>query len=515
MVALASLPEITMKSTTSPTPAPTTDYFHSLGNHTSHIWNIRSSAAASAALSPAAVISDFYLHENMSSTDNLQPGHTQINKSFPRHRALVCASLGSSCDIIARDLEAAVTGGGVVCRKRYAATARSHIHDTRRSTHFTTISAYQKHHLVSMSGLAGLVVSRWIGLRSARPHAIKTAKTHAELTAKYIHSALSCEILIGNRYYRDLPTLIAAFEVIGNSRTTVVGHGGFSTTANMTLGDVSPKNVAAAKTELLETYAAQIDRLLDAVRQYKHGFVSLESIRTDHEFVRLMRAYWHYCSLMMKIRSNFEESRENYDDYYDNTKSFFVVADVVSICANVPQLYNYDVAHLFDNSSQNYAKFVKTSKQTLVRLSNDGLTAAFLSFATIEPRMLTSEMTPKHGMKYLTTSMKSCANHIPSRHPLFGELRVRHREHIPRTARAVAADIGIPRSPTQALNVREYSPLYDTVENIRAGRSWPTAPVITSAAKAYADRQAVAVAVAAAAEIADGWVLCTRNRKRK
>jgi hypothetical protein len=222
---------------------------------------------------------------------------------------------------------------------------------------------------------------------------------------------------------------------------------------------------------------------------------------------------------MMKIRSNFEESSDNYDDYYDNTKSLFVVADVVSICAMVPHLYIYDVAHLFDNSSQNYAKFVKTSKQTLVRLSNDGLTTAFLSFATIEPRMLTAEMTPKHGMKYLTISMKSCANHIPSRHPLFGELRVRHREHIPRTADAVAADIGIPRSPTQTLNVREYSPLYDTVENIRAGRSWPTAPVITSAAKAYAARQAeaaaVAAAAAAAAEIADGWILCTRNRKRK
>ena len=501
-----------MKSTTSPAPDTTTEYTHTFSNNTSHTWNIRSSAPAA-----STVIEDFYLHGNMSSTDNRQPGHTQINKSFLRHHALVCASLGSSSDIIARDLEAAATGGGVVYRKRYtaaAARARAHTHDTRRATHFTTISAYQKRHIVSMSGLAGLVVSRWIGLRSARPHTIKTAKTHAELTAKYNHSALACEILIGNRYYRSLPSLIAAFEVIGNSRTNVVG-GGFITMANMTLGDLSPKNVAAAKTELLETYAAQIDRLLDAVRQYKHGFVSLQTIRTDPEFVRLMRAYWHYCSLMMKIQNNFEESCDNYDDYYDNTKSLFVVADVVSICVMVPQLYNYDVAHLFDNSSQNYAKFVKTSKQTLVRLSNDGLTAAFLSFATIEPRMVTSEMAPKHGMKYLTTSIKSCANHIPSRHPLFGELRVKLREHIPRTADAVDADIGIPRSPPPTRNVRGYSPLYDTVENIRAGRSWPTASVITSAAKAYTDRQAVAVAVAAAAEIADGWVLCTRNRKRK
>jgi hypothetical protein len=509
-----------MKSTTSPAPVTTTEYSHSVGNGISHTWNIRSSAATAA--TAATVIEDFYLHGNMSSTDNRQPGHTQINKSFPRHHALVCASLGSTRELITRDIVSTSHSLAVVCRKQYttaaaaaAARARAHAHDTRRSTHFTTISAYQKHHLVSMSGLAGLVVARWIGLRSAGPHTIKTAKTHAELTAKYIHSALACEILIGNRYYRGLPSLIAAFEVIGNSRTNVVGHGGFSVMANMTLGDVSPQNVAAAKTELVEIYAAQIDRLLDAVRQYKRGFVSIDSIRSDPEFTQLMRAYWHYCSLMMKIQNNFEESRDNYDDYYDNTKSLFVVADVVSICAMVPHLYNYDVAHLFDNSSQNYAKFVKTSKQTLVRLSNDGLTAAFLSFATIEPRMVTAEMTPKHGTKYLTTSMKSCANHIPSRHSLFGELRVKHREHIPRTADAVAADIGIPRYPTQTLNVREYSPLYDSVENIRAGRSWPTAPVITSAAKAYAARQAEAAAAAAAAEVADGWILCTRNRKRK
>jgi hypothetical protein len=172
---------------------------------------------------------------------------------------------------------------------------------------------------------------------------------------------------------------------------------------------------------------------------------------------------------------------------------------------------------LLDNAGQSYAKFVKTARQTLLRLSNDGLTTAFLSFATIEPQMITAEMAPKHGTKYLTTTLPSCANHIPSRHPLFGALRVKLREHIPRTADAVAADIGIPRSPPPTRNVRGYSPLYDTVENIRAGRSWPTASVITSAAKAYADRQAVAVAVAAAAaaaaEIADGWVLCTRKRK--
>jgi hypothetical protein len=129
--------------------------------------------------------------------------------------------------------------------------------------------------------------------------------------------------------------------------------------------------------------------------------------------------------------------------------------------------------------------------------------------------MVTAEMAPKHGTKYVTTSMPSCANHISSRDHLFGELRVKHRALIPRTADAVNAVIGIPRSPTLARNVRNYSPLHDTVENIRAGRRRDTTPMITSAARAYMERRAAAVATEAAAEAADGWMVVCSRCKRK
>ena len=497
-----------MKSTTSsapaPGPAPTTEYSHPLGNDMYHIWNIPSSSRSAPAA--ATAIEDFYLHENMSSANPKQNPHIQINKSFPRHHALVCASLDSTRELITRD-------DAVVCRKRYTTTtttAAAHAHDTRRETHFTTISAYQKHHLVSMSGLAGLLIARWTGVAGARAHTIKTAKTRAELTAKYIHSALACEFLIGNRYYRDLPRVIASL-----SMSKIVGNDNSRVMANFTSADVSPESVAATKTELLETYTAQIDRLLHAVRQYKHGFVSLQTIRSDPKFTQLMRAYWRYCNQVMKIHHNFEENRGDINEETFDTGRFFVSADICAVSAIVPQLYNYDIVHLFDSASQSYAKFVKTARHTLVRLSNDGLTAAFLSFAAIEPRMLTAEMAPKHGMKYLTTSMTSCANHIPSRHPLFGELRVKYREHIPRTARAVADDSGIPRLPPSIRNVRNYSPLYDTLENIRAGRRQGTTPMITSATRAYTERRTAAAATEAAAEAADGWVVVCSRRKRK
>jgi len=506
-------------------PATMTEYTHTLGNdmfriwntHTLgngmfHIWNIRSSSRSAAA---ATAIEDFYIHENMSSTNPKQNPHTQINKSFPRHHALVCASLDSTRVLIARR----DTGG--VCRKRYT-------NDDARTT------VYQKHHLVSMSGLAGLLIARWTGVTVARAHTIKTAKKHAELTAKYTHSTLACEILVGNRYYRDLPRVLASSSSsLSSSSSNIIGN--YNST-NLTPADVTPESVAATKTELLETYTAQIDRLLHAVAQYKRGFVGLQTIRSDPEFTRMMCAYWRYCKQLMKIHRNFEENRD--DDDYDGdsdgecfvaaadetfaTRRFFVSADVCAVSAMVPQLYNYDIVHLFDGATQGYAKFVKIARHTLVRLSNDGLTAAFLSFAAIEPRMVTAEMAPKHGTKYVTTSLPSCANHIPSRDPLYGALRVLHRALIPRTAdavnavNAVNADIqGIPRLPPSIRNVRNYSPLYDTLENIRAGRRQGTTPMISSATRAYTERRTAAAATEAAAEAADGWTVVCSRRKRK
>ena len=482
-----------MKSTPAPAAAaPVAEYTHTLSNHTTHVWNIRSSASAAAAAAALAAVSDFYLYENMSSADVNQSPHTHLNKSFPHHHALVCASLGSTRELIAHE----ATGRAGVCRKRYTNEAR--------------VSAYQKHHLVSMSGLAGLLIARWTGVTGARAHTIKTAKKHAEITAKYTHSVLACEFLVSNRYYRDLPHLLVS------SLSTIVGNDNSTLRfTRMTPADVTPEIVAATKTELIETYTAQIDRLLDAVKQYKRGFMGIQAIRSDPEFTRLMCVYWRYSNQVMKLQQNFEQNRYDSDDsdgYSDGddrddrsdrserfaTRRFLLASNVCSVSAMVPQLYNYDIVHLFDGASQGYARYVKTAKNTLVRLSNDGLTTAFLSFAVIEPRMVTAEMAPKHGTKYVTTSIPSCANHIPSRDPLFGALRVKHRALIPRTADAVnAADIqGIPRSPTLVRHA-----------------------MITSAVRrvAYTERRAATAAAAAkaAAEAADGWTVVCSRRKRK
>jgi hypothetical protein len=369
--------------------------------------------------------------------------------------------------------------------------------------------------------MTGIIIARWMGLARATNVTIKSAKSHAELTAKYVHSALACEFLIGYRYYRNLPDIIdSSSMVIGSDKKSC-------TRSTMTLDDISPENVAITKTELCETYSAQIDRIIDAVKQYKRGFVGLQTIRCDPQFMRLMHAFWRYNNQLMKIQNDFEESSDRSDQNFDANR-LLVVADICKVAAMVPQLCNYDIVHLFDNTKQSYAKLIKTYKRTLVRLSNDGLTAAFLSFAAIEPRMVTAEMAPKHGLKFQTTTMTSCLNHIPTRHPVYGTLRVKHLHHIPRTVDAVdASSAWIPQTGIQRSSLRfslGYTPLQDTLDDIRAGQPEQTQTqwsrrnrgFVITAAEERVGRDIIKRAALAAEkrDAADGWILCSYRRRK-
>ena len=81
------------------------------------------------------------------------------------------------------------------------ALARIHENETETSkTPFTELTAYQKTHLTALSAMTGLLVSRLFNISSAKPHTIKRSKTHADITANHIHSALASEYLIGRRY---------------------------------------------------------------------------------------------------------------------------------------------------------------------------------------------------------------------------------------------------------------------------------------------------------------------------
>ena len=357
--------------------------------------------------------------------------------------------------------------------------------------------AVSKHHLTALSGMTGLLVRRMLGLGhdgACRRHINglplepfpfgdldKTTKhTHAERMNQYIHSALAAEYIIGNRYFRNVvlarravlnlaasssytefPVLAAdaAPEVreeqrrrYEQNREGPVGMLRCNASKKLTACDITPESLEITKKELLAAYSANIDRLMAAIQQYRRGFVNLEEIRTDPEFVRLNTAFWRYLNQLMKMKTDFEirdataalkmpftaVHPADYNAFRENkdAKRFVLISSLSEPAVLVPLMFRYDVARIFDNWRQGYVRYINTARGTWVRLANDGSTASFLAFGAIEPGMVTEDYAPTIGCAtdWHTITLKCCANHIPSRHPIFGELRVKHRRHIKRTA---------------------------------------------------------------------------------
>ena len=405
--------------------------------------------------------------------------------------------------------------------------------------------AVSKHHLIALSGMTGLLVSRMLGHghgheRGARRRHLcripiapfpfgdlhdTTKRTYAILTNRYIHSALAAEYIIGNRYFRSVTVSRDEIVALAASNRYYSGDGdgnvvdineeqrrrvvrypegpvGFLTcdaTKNLTAKDITSESLEITKQELLTAYSANIDRLMTAIRQFRRGFVSIDAIRTDPEFVRLNTAFWRYSSQLMKLKTAFEDRDATAasklpfravrpTDYYTfsenkDAKRFVVLSLISEPAVLVPLLYNYDVTCIFDNWRQSYTKYAKTTKTTWARLANGGSTAAFIAFAAVEPGMVTNDYAPTLGgySAYHTLSMKSCANHIPSRHPVFGALRIKHRHHIKRTAEVsntmhanISANhrkvnVGIPRTPERLQPT--YTAFSEIVDDIRQPES--------------------------------------------
>ena len=398
-----------------------------------------------------------------------------------------------------------------------------------------------KHHLTALSGMTGLLVSRMLG--HERGHRVRhmnglpvapfpfgdlyetTKKTYAQRMNQYIHSALAAEHIIGNRYFREVilarkavlnlavSSAYSEFPVLAEDadpevreeqrrryeqdRECPVGMLRCNATKNLTARDVTPEALEITRQELITAYAANIDRLMAAIRQYRRGFVSLADIRTDLEFVRLNTVFWRYSNQVIKAKSEFEERDAtaasnlpfravhpaDYSTFRDikDAKRFLAFSLISEPAVLVPLMYKYEVARIFDNWRQSYVKYIATTKESWARLANDGSNTTFLAFAAIEPEMVTTDYAPTIGCTtaFQTLSLNSCVNYIPSRHPVFGALCVKHRHHIPRTADVMNAmhenhaanykrpNVGIPRSFSDDRNKPTYDSFGELVDDIR------------------------------------------------
>ena len=434
-----------------------------------HEWKVSSDKSNNPADKAAIIarISDYY-HAESTKTKN---------PAYPRHHALVLAALGSSSKIISQGFPSTVMSGYERCSTT-----------TPPSTTTTELaSPYQKHHLTALSGMSGLLVMRLLTPMTPQFNSLKTKKKHAEITQKYIHSALAPEYLVGNRYYRILFSPLSGLNAfIGKDPNHPVGFLDCDYKSRLTAESITPDAICATQDVLRQLYNANIGRLRMMVQQYKRGFVSRDTIREDPEFVKMMTAFWRLASQLLKIKNDFEAQAANpltqmWFSSRKNARRITMVSVVNEPGVIAPGLYDYDIAHIFDNARSSYAIYIQTVKSTWLRIAGDGSNASFLAFAAIEPTMVTEDYAPKIGgnlAEYHGLSLMSCANYIPSRDPVFGALRKRHQCHMIRTADAVNESFGRVHphqldSPARGVCrdhdrfEKKYAPFYEMVEDVR------------------------------------------------
>ena len=471
-----------MKSnSTDAAPAPATNtvpvYDSLLLKGWSHSWNVSIDTKNDPFDPVTRLISDYYFKQSISLGTNCDS-----NLAHPRHHALILASFGSSSKLASREFPVSVmTDVERCCSWRQFAFAR--VHDPRHVTPLTEISSiYQKNHLTALSAITGLLVTRLI--MNPKIISVRTKKHHFDVTNRYVHSAFAAECLIGNRYYRVLHRCPSP---------NIIHPVGFLTRhfkARLTDADITPHALCETRDVLQESYNKNIDRLMSMIEMFKRGFISVDQIRDDPEFFRMLVAFWRSISQRLKTKEEIEVQANNtrqklpLDKYSFNeridAKRITLLALIAETAVIAPQLYNLDVARIFDNAGQCYASHVKTTRSTWIRLAGDGSVASFLAFAAIEPRMVTEEYAPKIGgasAEFHALTLQGCANYIPSRHPILGAMRMKHRCHIMRTADAVnysspkvhrcddAPRRGVEREVARFRNT--YTPFSDYVEDAR------------------------------------------------
>jgi hypothetical protein len=416
------------------------------------------------------MIDQYYFHENASNVRKLVPGQG-IQKSFPHHHCLMKASL-SSTQTLLRDkcLHRSYTRTAYTFQPECiisSTDALARIHAVKE-TPFTELTDRQKKYLMAQSAMAGLLVSRLFGFSSAKPHTI-WLKKHADLTAKYIHSALTCEYLIGNRYYYNLPA------VLSQEKSNVGMLPIEKRLGNMKAEDATYDKIKKNRAQMIELYNSNIERLEDAVKQFRRGFLSIQMIREDSEYKKMLEMFWMLQTQCMKYRNVSESSMSARQTFCERNNITFdrraiqvMICNLIFSCQVIcPRLFAYEIVHLFDECSGVYARYVQVTRAKHLEMCNERLTSAFLTFSAIEPNMVSTTLAPhiEERTMHYPSDFSEHAYYIPSRDAIFGPLLSKHRVHIPRP-------VNIERTFFMTRHNKDcfYLPLQEALTELRTGK---------------------------------------------
>lgn len=343
--------------------------------------------------------------------------NTADDSAFPRHRALVAASFGSSIAILERNLWGVPLtrtrismGIPFDCADPASFMAKSKsvaIAHAPASSVFTELTARQKVKLMAYSGIAGTLAARLFG--SCRKVAGTTQlREHAFKMTQRAHSTQACEILMDNRYRYS-----------GSFPRMTIGSAGAG-------ADPSIKD---ARAELRELYPRCIDELRHKAVQYRRGFVDIGEIHANPNFERMYALMIFCVKYLMNLRNKSNDLNLPEDSSFKRT------VRIMKFIAEFPGLYEFDIARVFGLSSM---RLRTATHGTQMRLASQGCYAALLSFAVVEPRMVDDYLAPEVSSKFGgCLGVDNAHNHVASRNKIFGELLKKYRHHIPRTADAV------------------------------------------------------------------------------
>ena len=423
---------------------------HTLHDSRIHNWNISRTNEDLA----RQIIAKYYQNEDSEASGTIGgPIHMALKKASGRQHALTFCSLFSSGKILQSEIKHLNPFFKMVDND---SPTKAYHHDHLSNTHFAEKTTFkQKHFLVSQSGMTGMLVSRMLCLKQRGLVHIKSDRQLAQKLARYIHSEFSSEILIGNRYFYSLPQLICA----DYPSALVVGAKNKGCNELIPDDQLSSPNINDMRSLLVELYQKHMCQMDLSINLFKRGQMSLGQIRSNPDFVQLLTMFWRYINALMAVQKQIIGfGMEN------EAKRIFAISDLCAIAVLVPRLFSYDVTHIFDNRTQSFSRFVKTTKETYIRLANDGLTAAFLAFAAVEPNMISDITSPVFQINLMGFDLVRAANYISKRDPIFGSLCVKHDQYIPKSSDSI-----IYRSRERF--AQEYYPIQLYLEDIRAMRN--------------------------------------------
>jgi len=392
---------------------------HQLHDFRFHSWKISGTNEVLA----RHVVAKYYQNEDSHLVNTLHSPNVLKKASKRAHSLTLCSQI--SCQKLIQAKISEITKWYKI--EETGSQAIVHHVDHLSNTHFAEQTTQkQKRFLASQSGMTGLLISRLLCLKEQEICHIRSARNLSHKLATYVHSEFSAEILMGNRYFYRLPQLICA----DYSKCFVVGVKNRGITEIIPNDLLSPTNINQTKSLVVELYQKHIGQIELAVSLFKRGELSLEAIRTNPDFVKLLAMFWHYTNLLMAVQKNIGIGIGSDRD----VKRTIAISNLCSIAILLPGLFSFDVAHIFDNPHQSFVRLIKTTKEAYIRLANDGLTAAFLAFGAIEPEMISEIASPVISDKMMNFDLNSHANYISKRDPTFGSFRLKFDKYIPKSS---------------------------------------------------------------------------------